>query len=80
MFNWYSAPTFAGMLLLWVMACYVLTRSPRSLVASTAVAAQVAGAAYLMGQGILANTSTIEEWRSWADKLQWGAPLAPALW
>lgn len=80
MFNWFSAPTFIGMLLLWVMACYVLTRSPRSLVAYTAVAAQVAGAAYLMGQGMLANASTVEEWRSWADRMQWGAPLAPLLW
>jgi hypothetical protein len=29
-FNWVSTPTFAAMLLFWILAAYVLSRSPRS--------------------------------------------------
>jgi hypothetical protein len=80
MFNWLSLPTFAAMLLFWMLAAYVLTRSPRSAISATAVAAQAATAAYLLGQGMQANASTIAEWQPWARNLHWGATTAPALW
>src|SRR5439155_4057253 len=57
-FNWSSLPTFAAMLLFWLLAAYVLTRSPRSAISLTAVAAQVATACYLLGTGMSANAET----------------------
>lgn len=80
MFNWYAAPTFAAMLCFWLLACYVLTRSPRSALTLAAVGAQIATAAYLLGQGMQANAASLAEWRPWARNLQWGALLAPTLW
>ena len=80
MFNWYSAPTFAGMLLFWLLAAYIVTRSPRGPISLAAVAAQVATAAYLWGQGMQANASTLDEWWPWARNLQWGATIAPVCW
>src|SRR5687767_12760124 len=80
MFNWVSFPTFAAMVLFWMLAAYILTRSPRSAVSATAVGAQVATAAYLMGQGMMANASTLAEWQPWARNLHWGATVGPALW
>jgi hypothetical protein len=80
LFNWYSAPTFAAMLLFWVLGAYVLTRSPRSAVSLTAVGAQFATALYLLGQGMLANADTIDQWMPWARNLEWGAHAAPLLW
>ena len=80
MFNWYSTPTFAGMLLFWLLATYVLTRMPVSPLSVATVSTQIAAAAYFLGQAMQANASTLEEWRPWARNLQWGASLAPALW
>ena len=80
MINWYSLPTLGAMLLFWLLAAYVLTRSPRSAISLTAVAAQVATAAYLLGQGMAANAATADEWISWVRPLQWGAAAAPTLW
>src|SRR5688572_6220593 len=80
MFNWLTAPTFAAMLLFWMLAAYVLTRSPRSAVSAAAVAAQVAAAAYLLGQGMQANATTLAEWQPWMRNLYWGATVAPAAW
>ena len=42
MFNWLSAPTFAAMLLSWLLAAYVLTRSPSSRVSQVAAGALAA--------------------------------------
>ena len=58
----------------------MLTRSPRSLLSLAAVGAQVAAAAYLLGEGMAANAPTEAAWRAWDRDLQWGATLAPALW
>jgi hypothetical protein len=80
MFNWYAAPTFGAMLLFWMLGAYVLTRSPRSAVSLTAVGAQFATAAYLLGQGMSANAQTPDELVGWVRGLQWGATIAPALW
>ena len=80
MFNWYSAPTFVGMLLFWLLATYVLTRTPVSSISVATAATQVATAAYFLGQGMQANALTLEEWTPWARNLQWGAPIAPTLW
>ncbi len=55
MFNWSSVPTFAAMLLFWLFAAYVVTRSPHSLVSATAVTAQVSAAVFLLGQGMSAT-------------------------
>src|SRR5436190_2763540 len=68
------------MLLYWLLATYVLTRSPRSPISLTAVAAQVAAACYLLGQGMALNAETFEQWLPWARNLQWGAIIAPTLW
>src|SRR5690242_19711577 len=80
MFNVYSALTFAAVFLFWVLAVYVGTRGPRSLVSSTVVATQVVAAAYLFGQGMLANAITLSEWTAWSRGLQWGVAFGPALW
>jgi len=80
MFNWYSLPTFVAMLLFCALASYILTRSPRGLLSLTAVATQVVAAAYLLGQGMLANAATLEEWGSWARTTQWGIVIALVLW
>src|ERR1700693_2956569 len=79
MFNWSTPPTFAVMLLFWLLAAYVITRTPRSLISLAGVTAQVATAAYLLGQGMQANATSLAEWRAWARNLLWGAPLAPSL-
>lgn len=80
MFNWYSAPTFAAMLLFMLLAAYVPTRSPRTPATFAAVGAQLTVAAYLFGQGMQANAVTFAEWQAWARNLQWGAALSPVLW
>ena len=80
MFNWFSAPTFASMLLFWVLGAYVLTRSPRSAVSLTAVGAQFATALYLLGQLMVANAETLEQWMPWERNLVWAAHVAPFLW
>jgi len=68
------------MLLFWVLGAYVLTRSPRGAISLTAVGAQFATALYLLGQGMLANAETFDEWLPWARNLTWGAHLAQLLW
>ena len=40
-FNWTSLPTFASMLLFWLLALYVITRRPRSLVSLSAAGAMI---------------------------------------
>jgi hypothetical protein len=80
MFNWYSLPTFAAMLLFWALAAYLLTRGPRSLVSLTAAGTQVAAAAYLLGQGMLANAARLAQWEAWARTTQWGIVVALVLW
>ncbi len=80
MFNWYSLPTFAAMLLFCALASYVLTRSPRSLLSLTAVVTQLVAAAYLLGQGMLANAATLADWSAWARTTQWGIVVALVLW
>lgn len=80
MFNWYSLPTFVAMLLFCALASYILTRRPRGLLSLTAVATQLVAAAYLLGQGMLANAATLEEWDSWARTTQWGIVIALVFW
>ncbi len=80
MFNWNSALAFGGMLLFWLLAVYVVTRSPRRPVALVTAVAQVTTAAFLLGQGMEANAPTLEEWKPWARNLDWGSTLAPTLW
>ena len=80
MFNWASLPTFFAMLLFWLLAAYVLTRSPRSAISRLAVGAQVATACYLLGNGMAANAETAEQWVAWLRPLQWGAAVAPLCW
>jgi hypothetical protein len=67
-------------LLFWILASYTLTRLPRGAVTLAVVATQVVAAAYLLGQAMLANAETPEEWWAWARTLQWGVALAPTLW
>lgn len=78
--NWYSLPTFGAMLLFWLLGAYVLTRSPRSAVSLTAVAAQFATAIYLLGQGMQANAPTLQDWLPWARNTAWAAHVAHVLW
>lgn len=80
MFNWYSAPTFGAMVLFWLLAAYVLTRSPRSPISLAAVAALASTAAYLLGVGMQANATTPDEWLTWGRGFRWGAPIAPTAW
>jgi hypothetical protein len=68
------------MLLFWILGAYVLTRSPRSAISLTAVAAQFSTALYLLGQGMVANAATLQEWLPWARNLTWAPHLAPLLW
>src|SRR5438552_18963890 len=80
MFNWYALPTFGAMFLFWMLGAYVLTRSPRSAISLTAVGAQFATAAYLLGNGMAANAETSDEMAWWLRRTQWGATIAPVLW
>src|SRR5438067_4492435 len=80
MFNWASLVTFAVMLLFWLLAAYVITRSPRSLVSLAAVGAAAAAASYLLGRGMQANATSVGQWRPWARDLMWGATVASVLW
>ena len=80
MFNWYSLPSLVAMLLFWMLAAYVLTRSPRSLTALTAVAAQVSAALFCLAQTMEANAPSVGVWLDWSRALEWSAALAPALW
>jgi hypothetical protein len=80
MFNWATLPTFTAMLLFWLLAAYLLTRSPRSAISLTAVGAQVAIACYLLGVGMAANAPTQEQAIPWLRNLHWGATLAPVSW
>ena len=61
MFNWSTAPTFGVMLLFWLLAAYVLTRTPCSLVSLSAAGAEVGAAAFLLGQAMAANAATQAE-------------------
>lgn len=67
-------------MLFWLLALYVLTRSPRSLVSLSAVGAMVSAAAYLLGLGMQASAETLDDWLPWARYLTPGATLAPLLW
>ena len=80
MFNPYSVPGFAASLLFWLLAVYVLTRSPLSPISATAVLAQVATAAYFLGQAMQANAITLDEWLPWSRNLFWGAIVGPTAW
>jgi hypothetical protein len=80
MFNWYSVPSFAAMLVFWLLAVYIATRSGRRWVAWVTAAAQFAAAVFLLGQGMEANAPTIDEWKPWARDLDWGSIIAPMLW
>ena len=80
MFNWSSVPTFVAMLLFWLLAAYVLTRSPRGAVSLTAIAAQVSTACYLFGQGMGANALAQADFVHWMRSGQWGAVVAPTCW
>ncbi|HTE85661.1 MAG TPA: hypothetical protein VK821_13100, partial [Dehalococcoidia bacterium] len=79
-FNWATLPTFAVMLLFWLLAAYILTRGPRGLVSLAAAAAEASAAAFLFGQGMQANATRVADWLPWERNLIWGATLAPALW
>lgn len=79
-FNWATLPTFAVMLLFWLLAAYILTRGPRGPVSLAAAGAQAAAAAFLFGQGMQANATAVADWGPWERNLIWGAVLAPALW
>jgi N-terminal 7TM region of histidine kinase len=79
-FNWYSLPTFAVMLLFWLLAAYVLTRSPRSPASLAGVCASIAAATYLLGQGMGSNAETLGQWQSWARLSMLGAIFASLFW
>jgi hypothetical protein len=68
------------MLLFWVLGAYVLTRSPRSAISLTAVGAQFATALYLLGQVMVANAQTLEEWFPWQRALAWAPHAALFFW
>jgi hypothetical protein len=80
MYNWYSLPTFAVMLLFWLLAAYVLTRSPRSPASLAGVCASVSAAAYLLGQGMGANAETLSQWLAWSRASTLGAIIASLFW
>lgn len=80
MFNWSTAPTFAAMLLFWLLAVYILTRSRRNAISIAAVAATAATAAFLLGEAMEANAPSPEEWQFWARGLRWGGPVAAMAW
>jgi hypothetical protein len=79
-FNWYSLPTFAVMLLFWLLAAYVITRSPRSPASLAGVCAAGFAAAYLLGQGLGANAQTLSQWLAWSRFSTFGAIIASLSW
>src|SRR5262249_26528607 len=45
-----------------------------------AAGAQVAAAAFLLGQGVQANATSLDEWRPWARGAEWSTMVGPTLW
>jgi hypothetical protein len=79
-FNGYSLPTFAAAWLSWTLAAYILTRSPRNAVSMAGVATAATAALYLLGQGLLANATVLEDWQLWSRTFQWGTVVGLVLW
>ncbi len=72
---------FIGMLLVWVLGLYVLTRG-RGLVSTLAGLAMAAFAVYLLGlwAGALARADDVWYWVAWLRATWWGGALAAGLW
>ena len=72
---------FAGMLIVWTMALYVLTRG-HGLVPTLAACAMGTLGVYLLGNwaGALAFPEHPTEWVAWLRGTWWAAALAPAVW
>jgi hypothetical protein len=73
---------FAGMLLIWAQALYVITRGGPAIVPVLASLAMGTFAAYLLGlwEGALAFPAAPSQWVGWIRGTWWAACLAPALW
>jgi hypothetical protein len=73
---------YAGMLLIWAQALYVITRGGRALVPMLAALAMAMLAAYLLGlwEGALSFPAAPSRWVAWVRGTWWAACLAPALW
>lgn len=76
-----SGLVYTGMLLVWVLGLYVLTRG-RGVVSTLAGLAMVAFACYLLGlwAGALARTDNVWYWVGWLRWTWWAVPLAGGCW
>ncbi len=72
---------YTGMLLVWVLGLYVLTRG-RGVVSALAGLAMAGFSCYLLGlwAGALARTENVWYWVGWLRWTWWAAPLALGLW
>ncbi len=77
-----SLLVYAGMLIIWAQALYVITRGGGGAVPVLAALAMGTFAAYLLGlwEGALAFPAAPERWVAWLRGTWWAACLAPALW
>src|SRR4051812_33683859 len=80
MFNWQSLPTFVAALLFWLLAGYIVTRSPRKPTSILLAVSQVNVVAFLIAQGMQANSPTAEAYGRWERSLEWNVPLGAAIW
>src|SRR5207244_2778773 len=73
---------FAGMLLVWAQALFVITRGGRAPVPILATLAMGMFSVYLLGlwAGALAFPDAPERWVAWLRWTWWGAALATAFW
>src|SRR5574341_2625712 len=75
-----TIPTLIALYLFWLLALYVITRSPRARVSQLAAGAQFGVAFYLFGEAMQGAAASPEEWRLWQAPFWSGVPLAAIFW
>ncbi len=80
MFEWYSLPSFAAMVVCWALAAYLLSWDRGKPAIRWTVAILLATALELMGEGMRANAITQQDWLPWARYLRWSIIVVPVLW
>jgi len=70
----------SGAVLVWALALYVASRGPTRRAPMLAAAAMACLAIYLMGEGLGALSSDLEEWADWLRRTWWAPCLALPVW
>ena len=69
-----------GAVLVWALALYVASRSPRRRVSQLSAAAMLCLAAYLMGEALGALAPDLPTWATWLRRTWWAPSLALPIW